>query len=202
MNLSSVSSIHPFDAIIVIGAIIFLIIGIKRGLIEELFRLAGLIGGVLVAVRFNSILSPFLDFTKLPIPTRNAIAFILIFAITLVLIVILGWLFKKVVHLTPAAWADWLFGGLFGVLKVLVLAWVFALSVEASPFRTIKMQFDESKAYPILASIPFKLKIPFVTFGNQKIVIRKHNGRTDTLYTEPVKKTMRSYKSIPKSTTP
>ncbi len=170
MTIETIGGIHPFDAIVVIGAIIFLILGIKRGLIEELFRLAGIIGGFLIAVRFNHDLSPALNFIKVPENTLNAIAFGIIFIVAVIVIIAFGWLFKKVVHLTPAAWADWLFGGVFGIVKVLFIAWIFVLSVESSPFRSIKIQFDRSKLYPILASIPVKFKVPFIEMGKQTII--------------------------------
>jgi hypothetical protein len=104
-----------------------------------------------------------LTILAIPGSTKGAIAFILIFIAAAALILLIGWALQKVVRLTPLGWIDHISGALIGLFKAAFLAWIFVLSAESSPFTATKNKLRASPTYSLLAKVPIKFKVPYIT---------------------------------------
>ena len=122
---------HPFDIIFIITAIITVIIGVRRGLVGELFRCIALAAGFFVAFLYQGTVASFLP--RFLSGVSGPLSFFLAFVVTALLVLGIGWVVKKIVHLTPLGWADYLFGGTIGILKTVLFFWMICLACSAFP---------------------------------------------------------------------
>ncbi len=95
--------------------------GLWKGLVKEIFSLAGVLAGVLVAFLLSPRLAPALARW---IPNQSAAyaaALVLLFVGTLIVAALLAWLITKVVELAQLGPLNRLLGGAFGVVRALVI---------------------------------------------------------------------------------
>lgn len=151
---------HFFDIIGASVAAIFLIIGIKRGFISEVFRLAALILGFICAVVFYPELYPKLAFLPTPPPVTTAIAFLSVYVTTAIFLLAIGWIVRKIVHLAMLGIVDRLLGGLTGLFKAALLLWVFLLAGSLAPESLLLDRIDSSMIYMLYSKIPYRLTVP------------------------------------------
>jgi membrane protein required for colicin V production len=151
---------HLFDIIIIIVAAIFILLGIKRGLIEEIFHLAAMVGGFIGAYFSYSIIFNRLQFLKTTDRVKTVIAFVLAYIVITFTILVCGWLLRKLIHMTPLGWIDRLAGGILGFFKGAILIWIFVLSVSLLPKSQVKSSFSSSFFYKLLNKLPIQLKVP------------------------------------------
>lgn len=151
---------HAFDIIIVAIATIFIVIGIKRGFIEESFHLAAMLGGFVGAYLTYSLIYDKIGFIKTSAQTKTIISFILAYIAIAFIILVAGWILKKLVHMTLLGWIDRLFGGLIGFTKATIFIWIFILSISILPSSQLKSAFSSSTTYNILTKLPVYLTVP------------------------------------------
>jgi membrane protein required for colicin V production len=155
------TSVHVFDIIVALACAVFVVIGIKRGLIGEVVRFAAVAAGIAAALMFYRQL-----YQQLPLPfsdsARLVIAFVALFLAAVIAVIAIGWAVQKVIRLTVLGWVDRAGGAALGALKVAAIAWVFVRSVETSPFPGYKNNLRRSFAYSTLAALPPKLAVPYL----------------------------------------
>lgn len=151
---------HVFDIIIVAIASLFVAIGVKRGFIEEIFHLGAMIGGFIGAFLCYPFLYDRFTFLKTSAQTKTVIVFILSYILIAFSLIVIGWVLKKVVHLTILGWIDRVLGGLIGIGKTLIIIWIFILSVSLLPSSKLKSSFSSSDTYKIFTKLPVKLSVP------------------------------------------
>jgi len=144
---------NPFDIIFGIFASIFLIIGLWRGFIEEVMRLAAVVAGFISALVFYRQLSEKLSFLSFSPQITGVISFLVIFSACAIIIIIIGKLAKKAVNNVSLGWIDRLFGGFMGILKAFFIGWVFVISVQSIPFPGIRVFFGKSSIYAFFVNI-------------------------------------------------
>jgi membrane protein required for colicin V production len=129
----------------------FFIRGYFRGLVRELGALAALICGFYMARAYQGWLAPYL--TEYVAGNYAGIAaYILLFTATLLCVWLLVLGVAGLVKVATAEWADHLFGGLFGLIKGVVLtAAVLFLFSMLSPDRPDFM--TGSKLVPLLDKV-------------------------------------------------
>ncbi len=149
-----------FDIIILAVVSIFVALGIKRGFIEEVFHLAAMLGGFISAFLCYPLIYNRIGFLKTSASTKTIIAFILAYIFTAFSLIIIGWILKKVIHMTILGWIDRLLGGLIGFGKATILIWIFILSVSLLPHSKVKSAFSQSAIYSFLTRLPVKLTVP------------------------------------------
>ncbi len=112
----------PLDAGIIILFLIFLIRGIWIGLVRQIASIAALIFGFVAAglyyEQIGNKLLPFIESPKICF----FVTFIGLFLAVYLVIVALGFVFKKVMSLSLLGWFDRLMGGVFGVGKALFVS--------------------------------------------------------------------------------
>lgn len=171
-------AMHALDILLAVIAVVFIFTGIKRGLIGEIIRLTAMIAGCVVAFLYYHQLAAHAPIRHLPIQPsiKNAIAFILIYIACVLVIIAVGWVIKKAVHLTPLGLIDRLAGGVIGFLKTLLIAYVVCLSIASLPLKKIQSDFKNSVAFSIYQSLPetlslkslLKKKAKLSTINNKK----------------------------------
>jgi membrane protein required for colicin V production len=152
---------HVLDIIIGIIAAVLVFNGIRRGLIGEIFRLTAMIAGCFIAFLYYqevAALAP-LRFLTLHASIKNGIAFFLIYLVCLIAIIALGWIVRKAVHLTPLVWVDRLTGGVIGLFKALLIAYVACLSISSLPVKRIRSDFNRSVVYSTFTRLPQELSL-------------------------------------------
>lgn len=153
---------HLFDIIIFIVVAIYVLLGIKRGLIEEIFHLAAMLGGFIVAYFTYPIIFTRIQFLTTTNRVKTIISFILAYIIITFIVLLCGWLLRKLIHLTILGWIDRLAGGVIGMLKAIIFIWIFVLSVSLLPKSQVKSSFSASYTYKLLQKFPVQLKVPRV----------------------------------------
>lgn len=150
---------HTFDIIIGIIALAFLIIGIRRGLISEVFRLLAMTLGFIGAFLYYKELTPHLHNLPLPLNLKNTLSFLIIYIAVAALILITGFLLKKVIHYSLFGWMDRALGGVIGVGKAGIIAYAACLSISSLPAKRIKADFNKSVVYKTYTQLPEDLKL-------------------------------------------
>ena len=119
--------------LVVIG--LFATKGLIRGLVIEVFTLAGLLVGYIAALREMGTLSGFLGkHVQLPELVLNIVAFLIIF---LAIVLIFRWVagaLRRIMKWTFIGWLDRGGGAMFGILKGLLIASLLLLVFSAIPF--------------------------------------------------------------------
>jgi membrane protein required for colicin V production len=151
---------HLFDILIIIVAGIYVALGIRRGFIEEIFHLAAMVGGFIAAYFTYPIIYKQLQFLTTTNRVKTVVSFVLAYIVVAFIILVCGWLLRKIIHLTPLGWIDRLVGGVLGGLKALIFIWIFVLSVSLLPKSQVKTAFSSSLTYKLLNKLPLHLKVP------------------------------------------
>ena len=103
------------DIVIIVGLILFLIMGLRAGLIKVLFLLAGVIIGVVLAGRYSDSLAMKMTFIS-DYSIAGIVAFIIILLATIIVALILAFIVQKIVHWVLLGWLDNLGGAIIGLL--------------------------------------------------------------------------------------
>jgi len=171
---------HTLDIIFAIIGIVFLFIGIKRGLTGELFRIVAMVAGFIAAFLYYNEVAKFLTGIKLPLHIKNAIGFFLLYLAVAVLILLVGWLIKKVINMTVFGWVDRLLGGGIGLFKAAIIAWAVCLSISSFPSKTVRSDFSKSVVYSTYKKLPqnFHLKAMLAAKDSVRsfLQFRKHES--------------------------
>ena len=145
------------DIIIVLVAILFGAIGWLRGVVQTLFVIAGLIGGIFLAGHLYQSLALKLSPHGVIWPAVAAYAIILL--LTLVGAAIAGWFVAKAVHALPFGWVDRLLGAIIGVFlgcllvgAMLALLCLFSSRVEAAVAQSALAELT-MKGFPLLRAL-------------------------------------------------
>lgn len=151
---------HTFDIIIIFVISIFIIFGIKRGFIEEVFHLIAVVGGFIGAYLTYPTIFDFIGFIKISDQAKTIISFILAYIIIAISIMLVGWILKKIIHFVLLGWLDRILGGFMGFTKAAIIIWIFTLSVSLLPSSQLKSAFITSETYKFLTNFPIVLSIP------------------------------------------
>ena len=116
------------DIVLIIIMASLVIHGIIFGLIRGVFEILGIFIGCFLAINFNDALG---------IP--KFLGFLLIFVVVVIGFSFLGRVIKKIIHLTPLGFIDRILGGLLGLLKGIVVCFVFLIIclLLKTPNRTL-----------------------------------------------------------------
>lgn len=106
---------NVLDIILVILLVIAAVSGWRQGIIVQACGIAGLVLGILFAMRFSRRIGVWLDSGAEISPV---IGFILILVVSIVVLAVIGYLFKKVLHLTGFGIIDRIGGLALSVVKI------------------------------------------------------------------------------------
>ena len=131
--------------------------GIINGFFKELFGLVGIIGGIFIASRFGSIIGDYLNNIIFKFENQSAInftGFLVTLAFFWVLMILLGYAFKKLSNLSGLGVYDRILGFIFGASKFFLIAAVIAHAMYniAALRPSIDSFMSNSKLFPIFVS--------------------------------------------------
>jgi membrane protein required for colicin V production len=119
------------DWIIVAILAVAVIVGISRGFFRSAFSLGGLVLGLALAAwnywRFGAVLKPLVH----SVEVANAIAFVVIALLVMVIAAVIGALLAKILHKVGLGCLDRLAGGLFGLIEGMLFVTVCILVTVA-----------------------------------------------------------------------
>ena len=145
------------DIIIVLTAILFGAMGWWRGVVQALFGIAGLIGGIVLAGRLYQSFA--LKLSPEGAIWASVAAYAIILVLTMVAASIAGWFVAKAVHALPFGWVDRLLGAVIGVFlgcllcgAILALLCQFSSSVEAAVSQSALAELI-MKGFPLLRAL-------------------------------------------------
>lgn len=134
------------DWLMIVVLLVSVLSAAKKGFFLEVFSLAGVIIGLLLASWNYQRLLPWLTGWIHNLPAAEAIGFLLIAMGVMILAGLLGRLIRWSVHSVGLGWADRLVGAIFGFVKGCVLITVAVLVVAA--FLPQATWFQESRLAP------------------------------------------------------
>jgi membrane protein required for colicin V production len=145
------------DAVIVVVLILSLVTGFINGLVKEVASLAALILGIWGAIKFSSFTAGKLyDYFDMTGRYVGIIAFLITFALIVVLIHFIGILADKVVNAASLGFINRILGIVFGLLKSVLIMSVFFVVLNALDARRSflpKKTIEESKFFNPISDI-------------------------------------------------
>ena len=156
---------QTFDIIFAIFSLILVILGIRRGFIEEIMRLIAVVAGFICALIFYRQFIPKISFLKLPPEFAAVASFIIIFLGVAVAAILLGKIIKKVIRMTMLGMADRMGGACFGLLKAFFIGWIFVIAVSSLPFPGFAWTLKKSRTFSFFAAISPVLKAQALQHG-------------------------------------
>jgi membrane protein required for colicin V production len=112
-----------------------ILLGVMRGVVRELFALAGWITGVLLALRFSEPLAAWLPF-ELPLAARTTLVGLFIIVATLLLAALVAALLRAMLAAARLSLEDRILGGMFGVVRgAILIGLVVVLAIAAGAPR-------------------------------------------------------------------
>ena len=147
------------DAVIVIALIGFTLAAFRAGLIREVVTLVAVVVGVLVAGHYyDDLADDVLLFIKND-KAAKAIAFLTLFG-SVALGQLAAFLMKRAASMLLLGWLDHLAGGVFGLLKGLILVELFLMFFATYPYLGLDNAIDGSGIAPLfLDNGPALLKL-------------------------------------------
>jgi len=111
------------------------LLGVWRGLVKELLSLAGWVAAFYLAQMYAPQTAAWLPMEGSSEMLRYAAGFVITFIAVLVATVLISWVMKKMVSAVGLGPLDRLLGGLFGVLRGVVLLLAVTVLVGMTPMR-------------------------------------------------------------------
>ncbi len=120
------------DIILLICLIPFLIKGVKKGIIEQIFGILALFIGVWAAYSFGSLVANWLtNWVEASPKITTIIAFILVFILIFIGIILIGNALERFIKLASLGWIDKVLGFLFGIIKYILIVGVLIIAFDA-----------------------------------------------------------------------
>ncbi len=158
-----------FDIIVFTVIGVLTIIGLCNGMVKQLFGLAGLVAGYMLAMKFYQPCSKFL--TSFPPGTAKAISFIAIFFVCILLAHIIGWMVGRFFAISGLGFLNRIGGGFLGFLKGCLIVCVMVIVLKTF-FPSYNNFFKRSHTIKYILSVTTILKK--VTHDDIKA---KYNGK-------------------------
>ena len=144
----------------VLGGILLLsmVMGAWRGLVHELMSLAGWAAAFFVAQWLAQDLAQWLPLWREAAPqVRYALSFVLVFVTSMFAAALVSWVLGKVVSTAGLKPVDRTLGGIFGLVRGLVLLLVLAVVVHLLGMRS-QGWWQDSQVTPVLGTLLSGLK--------------------------------------------
>lgn len=110
-----------FDIILIIILIYCVIRGIFRGIVKEISSLIGVLGGFYAAFTYYKGVGIYLKRWISDPNYVNILSFLIIFICIFLIVSILGIIIKYILKIAYLGWVDRVFGGIFGILKGILI---------------------------------------------------------------------------------
>ena len=158
-----------FDVIILVVFLVFTIMGAKDGLVREIFRFGALLGGFFAAFCYYQDLGAHLKSVSSNPQIVSITAFIIIFLAVAVVVLILGFIVRKLVNFAFLGGVDRVLGITLGLLKAALITWVVCLNISLLPEKRVEEGFGNSFVYNTYKKLPPFFSIDGIVNTKNKI---------------------------------
>jgi len=141
------------DWICAIIIIIFALIGIIKGFVNNVMGKLAVILGILMACMFYGKIGDFCLNSIENQALRNIISFVLIFVVVFLIVKILQMIISKVFEWNILKSLDRTLGFFFGIIEGLAIVCLIILLLSLQPFYPMENIFEESFFYSLLGTI-------------------------------------------------
>jgi membrane protein required for colicin V production len=117
-----------FDGVVILILVASVIRSLMRGLVEEIFSLGAWIVAFLAAKWGAAVVGPLLPFSLQSEGLRYFAGFVVVFLLMMIAVMLMGHMIKGSVEAVGLGGADKVVGGIFGVLRGLVILVGFTLA--------------------------------------------------------------------------
>ncbi|PXW98766.1 membrane protein required for colicin V production [Sphaerotilus hippei] len=119
-----------FILLVLLGSMVW---GVMRGLVFELLSVASWVLAWIAAQWWALPVAQRLSLGADGSVMQRSMGFVLVFVLALVLLRLLTWLVSQLIHATPLAGLDRLFGAAFGLVRGLLIVLAAVMVLEATP---------------------------------------------------------------------
>jgi len=149
--------INYFDLAVAVIVLLLGLKGILNGFFKELFGLVGIVGGIFVASRIGESVGEYLNSLIFNFSNQAAVSFsgfLITLALFWLLMVLTGYIFKRLVALSGLGVFDRILGFVFASSKFFLIAAVIAFSVNnvQALKPTLEKAFHNSALFPVLVA--------------------------------------------------
>ncbi len=146
---------NSIDIFIIIFIAFFFTRGLFRGFIIELTSLLGLIIGYFIAISYVGLITLFVltHFPDLPASAVKIVGFSLLFIATNIVLKLVAQMVTKTLKFAMLGWLNRWLGGLFALLKSVIILCIVVLIIDFLPFSESALQNEEIKSsqlFPLL----------------------------------------------------
>ena len=149
--ITTIASISTIDWVLVALLLLSLLVGLWRGLVFEVLSVLGWIAAFFLAHWFAPDVAALLPMSWASQPIRFAAAFVLTFVVAVFVAGLLASLVRKMVAAVGLRPVDRLLGGVFGLVRGLVLLLAVAVAVDMTPLKDSPW-WKESTGVPVLSA--------------------------------------------------
>ena len=158
---------NVFDIIVYVALAWAVFNGWRRGFLLQMMSLVAVVAALYLSVKYCSEVGAMLGLDG---TTQPIVGFIVIFAVTLILLTIAGYLMRKVFRFAGLGMVDILFGILFSVLKVgLVVSFLFSwfAAVNARYELVDKSTIEQSRWFEPTVGVVDRVTPFFTDIANE-----------------------------------
>ncbi|TFH02748.1 MAG: CvpA family protein [Calditrichales bacterium] len=146
---------NSLDLGILTIASLFFVRGLFRGFINELVTVVGLVLGYIISITYLGIVVSFLQsfFPSAPVSVLNIAGFFALFVGTNLILRLMAQILTKTLKVAMLGWLNRLLGGVFGLLKGVILMSAIVLVINLVPFSSVYIDQwggQESLLFPLL----------------------------------------------------
>ena len=150
-SVASVASIATVDWVLLTVLVLSLLVGLWRGLVFEVLSVLGWVAAFFLAQWFAPDVAALLPMSSASQSIRYAAAFVLTFIIAVFVAGLLASIVRKMVAAVGLRPVDRLLGGVFGVVRGLVLLLAVAVAIDMTPLKD-SLWWKESTGAPVLSA--------------------------------------------------
>jgi len=175
---------HIFDIAFIVLAAILIVLGIKRGLIDEVTRLLAVVAGFVCALLFYRNVAQWINTMGLPQQIVTAVSFITLFIAFFMVVLILGTFIKKAARLALLGWIDRLCGGCLGLVKTFFFGWIAVIALSSIPFVNNSDCCAHSRVFSLLHAISPSLQATITQHGSHVLENIQEYTRPQTTHSD------------------
>ena len=127
----TLSTMNPFDILIIVILGYSLVRGLFRGLVKEVSSIIGVLGGFYAAYTYYMVLAGLLSGLIHDTAYLNILSFLIIFCGVLIIVGVLGVIIKYLLNIAFLGWVDRFGGVVFGVLKGILIVSILFITLTA-----------------------------------------------------------------------
>ena len=150
-SLASLASVTTIDWVLLAVLVLSLLVGLWRGLVFEVLSVLGWVAAFFLAHWFAPDVAAMLPMSSATQSIRYAAAFVLTFIVAVFVAGLLASLVRKMVAAVGLRPVDRLLGGIFGLVRGLVLLLAVAVAIDMTPLNDSPW-WKESTGAPVLSA--------------------------------------------------